>query len=81
MPRRFKSLGACEMDSAAAGSGDTRCPSAWVGALFLDKHYSADTLRNAHGFPGSPDHPNHASEGDTSKVWPTLCSQLNGFGN
>jgi hypothetical protein len=38
--------------------------------LFLDKHYSADTPRNAHGSLGSPDHPNRATEGDTSKVWP-----------
>jgi hypothetical protein len=49
-------------------------------ALFLGMHYSADTLGSAHGFPGSPDHPNRANEGDTSKVWPwaELCPQLNG---
>jgi hypothetical protein len=51
-------------------------------ALYLCRRYSADIPRSAHGFPGSPDHPNRASEDDTSKVWPSaeLCSQFSGLG-
>jgi hypothetical protein len=43
-------------------------------APFLCRRYSADTLGSTHGFPGFPDHPNRASEGDTSKVWPRANS-------
>ena len=47
--------------------------------LFLDMHYSAGTPRNAHGSLGSPDHPNRATEGDTSKVWPRAnCAHSSG---
>ena len=40
------------------------------GAACLGQHHSADTLRNDHGFPGSPELPNRGSQGGTSKVWP-----------
>jgi hypothetical protein len=65
------------------------CPGAWKATrayvaswLAGPVHYSADTLGSAHGFSGSPGHPNRASENGTSKAWPRakLCSPLNGFG-
>ena len=40
------------------------------GAACLGQHHSADTLRNDHGFPGSPGLPNRGGQGGTSKVWP-----------
>jgi hypothetical protein len=39
-------------------------------ALFPCKHYSADTLDNAHAFLDSPDLPRRAGEDGTSMVWP-----------
>jgi hypothetical protein len=43
-------------------------------AVSFAQHHNADTLHSAHGFPGSPDHPNRASEGDTAKVLATRKS-------
>ena len=39
-------------------------------AACLGQHCSAGTRRSAHGFPDSPDPPNHGGEDGTSKVWP-----------
>jgi hypothetical protein len=61
--------------SRPSRSCNTRCT--WrrgKPALFLDRHYSADIPRSAHEFPGSPDHPNRASEGGTSSsVTRVIC--------